>query len=134
MSSLTSSSSLVTEMTKFSLERTWTIDGYSIYKLQKEPGFGLQSTEFIDNEHDMKFRILFYPLGTERAPTEFYNYSAACVQSQNITGINWKGEAYIDYTISVEKFQLVYQYYTPPNLQTADFSKFLTVCNLNKYK
>lgn len=105
MQSTLTSKSEITKIAKFSLEYTWTINDAMTYINHKKLGFFLQSAEFTDTEHDMKFRILFYPCGIKASSTRsFDHYIAACVQSQNITGVNWKGEAYVDYTITIKGF------------------------------
>lgn len=104
-SSSSTSKIFANRMIKFSIERTWTIDGIGIYKTHKKPGYVLQSSEFTDIEHDMKFRIIFYPRGTKEVNQNnfySYDYTAACIQSRNMTGVNWKGEAYVDYTIEAK--------------------------------
>lgn len=92
------------KMSKFSVEHNWTIENFCIKYDQVDV---LESPEFTDTEHDMKFRVLFYPQlqTTLNAPNLYqYKLAAACVQSRNITGNKWTGESKVDFTIKVKNF------------------------------
>lgn len=98
-------------MTKFTLKRTWTIEDFAFYRVGpvsiSKP---LESPVFYAPEHDLQFKVLFYPNGTKKMESLWKNHTSAFVQVKSISGGDktgdqighWKEDAVIVIDYSVE--------------------------------
>lgn len=68
---------LTTQMTKFSLTRSWAIENFSYYREDPTNFTSVKSPFFNAHEHGLKFKIAFYPNGTTPTIGERRFFSAS---------------------------------------------------------
>lgn len=76
------------KVTKFTVKATFVIEDLAYYRVMSNISYEpLESPPFYAPEHDLQFKIFFYPNGTVNVQKPLLNkFTAACVQVKTISG------------------------------------------------